>query len=132
VPAERATLRGLSGLFGFYRTWARSGTSWLTRSTGVYKVNRLDYQQTLVSCRARRGSRVAHKYPARRRLTEIIDIEVQVGDRSIDPVARLKPVSVGGVTVTNATLHNETKCAERMSGEGRRRSATGGDVIRKW
>src|SRR2546425_1320860 len=109
VSKERELVQGAEGLLAYYRKMGQARDRLAYAIDGVvYKVDRLDWQERLgFVARAPRFA-LAHKYPAEEQTTEVLGIDVQVGRTgALTPVARLKPVFVGGATVTNATLHNE-------------------------
>ena len=109
VSDDLRVVRGVDGLMAFYADLQKRRQTLPFEIDGVvYKINRLAMQEKLGYVSRAPRFAVAHKFPAQEALTEVIGIDVQVGRTgTLTPVARLKPVFVGGVTVTNATLHNE-------------------------
>ena len=123
VCADRAVVSGPEGLSAFYNSIAAKRDALPFDIDGVvYKVNNLALQQRLGFVTREPRWAVAHKYPAQEQLTVVRDIDIQVGRTGkLTPVAKLEPVFVGGVTVTNATLHNED--------EVRRKDVRIGDTV---
>ena len=111
VCKERDVVPDVEGLLEYYGRIGRMRDKLPYAIDGVvYKVNRLDWQERVGYVSRAPRFALAHKYPAEEQTTQVLGIEVQVGRTgALTPVARLKPVFVGGVTVTNATLHNESE-----------------------
>ncbi len=109
VCTERAVVRGADGLLGFFADIGSRRPALPYEIDGVvYKLNSVAQQRTLGFVSRAPRFALAHKFPAEEATTTVLGIDVQVGRTgALTPVARLAPVSVGGVTVTNATLHNE-------------------------
>ena len=123
VSRDRRVAHGADELAAFYADVAQRRNALPFDIDGVvYKVDSHELQRTLGFVTREPRWAVAHKFPAEEVATEIVGIDVQVGRTgAITPVARLKPVFVGGVTVTNATLHNED--------EVRRKDVRLGDTV---
>ena len=123
IASQRSVVRGLEGLLGYYRAIGSKRDKLPFQIDGVvYKVNQFEHQVRLGFVSRAPRFALAHKFPAEELPTEVLAINVQVGRTgALTPVARLKPVFVGGVTVVSATLHNED--------EVRRKDVRVGDTV---
>ncbi|OGA32041.1 MAG: DNA ligase (NAD(+)) LigA [Betaproteobacteria bacterium RIFCSPLOWO2_12_FULL_64_23] len=123
VCPERRVVHAVQGMMRYYQRLGERRAGLAYQIDGVvYKVDSLAAQQRLGYVSRAPRFAVAHKFPAEEANTEVLAIEVQVGRTgALTPVARLAPVFVGGVTVTNATLHNED--------ELRRKDVRVGDTV---
>ena len=123
VCEHRVVTQGADGLVAFHAAMGAQRDALPFDIDGVvYKVNSFALQQQLGFKTREPRWAVAHKYPAQEQLTTVLAIDVQVGRTGkLTPVAKLAPVFVGGVTITNATLHNEL--------EARRKDVRVGDTV---
>jgi DNA ligase (NAD+) len=123
VAVQTQLANGAAALIAFHQSMGEQRDALPYDIDGVvYKVNSLALQKQLGFVTREPRWAVAHKYPAQEQLTTVLAIDVQVGRTGkLTPVAKLAPVFVGGVTVTNATLHNED--------EARRKDVRIGDTV---
>jgi DNA ligase (NAD+) len=123
IASQRSVVRGLEELLDYYRAIGSQRDKLPFQIDGVvYKVNQFEHQERLGFVSRAPRFALAHKFPAEELPTEVLAINVQVGRTgALTPVARLKPVFVGGVTVVSATLHNED--------EVRRKDVRVGDTV---
>jgi len=123
VAEQTKVVRGAAELVAFHQLMGETRDQLPYDIDGVvYKVNSLALQRQMGFVTREPRWAVAHKYPAQEQLTTVLSIDVQVGRTGkLTPVAKLAPVFVGGVTVTNATLHNED--------EARRKDVRIGDTV---
>ena len=123
VAAQTQLAQGATELIAFHQTIGQQRDQLPYDIDGVvYKVNSLALQRRMGFVSREPRWAVAHKYPAQEQLTTVLSIDIQVGRTGkLTPVAKLAPVFVGGVTVTNATLHNED--------EARRKDVRVGDTV---
>ena len=123
VAEQTKVVRGAAELVAFHQHMGETRDQLPYDIDGVvYKVNSLALQRQMGFVTREPRWAVAHKYPAQEQLTTVLGIDVQVGRTGkLTPVAKLAPVFVGGVTVTNATLHNED--------EARRKDVRIGDTV---
>ncbi|SDR97401.1 DNA ligase (NAD+) [Halopseudomonas xinjiangensis] len=113
ISRELKLVSGVEGCLEYYRDLGERRADLTYEIDGVvFKVNDLGYQRELGFRSREPRWAIAHKFPASEELTELLDVEFQVGRTgAITPVARLRPVQVAGVTVSNATLHNMDEVA---------------------
>lgn len=115
VSSEQEVSSGAAGLRAFYeRIQRRRAEIGFDIDGVVYKVNSRELQDKLGFREREPNWAIAHKFPPERRQTKVVGIDVQVGRTgALTPVARLEPVQVGGVTVTNVTLHNQDELEQK-------------------